>query len=124
MIAIFMYFLFPHWVPATWRSRRRTSSGKNRPSGKVPTMRGPAADLPVLAVCFYERMLPARFRLKMADSQNSPVAYIKAESAQSGAVSQRRMRLPSVQIFSPASAACRISSGSKPPSGPVRIAAV
>ena len=56
--------------------------------------------------------------------QNSPTAYINADSAHSGAVSQRRMRLPSVQIAKPASAACVISSGSKPPSGPVRSAAV
>lgn len=37
--------------------------------------------------------------------QNSPAAYIRAERAQSGAVSQRRIRLPRVQITKPASSA-------------------
>ena len=36
---IFMYFLFPHWVPATWRSRAQTSIRAELPSGKLPTTR-------------------------------------------------------------------------------------
>ena len=36
---IFMYFLLPHWVPATWRSRAQTSMRAELPSGKVPTTR-------------------------------------------------------------------------------------
>ena len=34
-----MYFLLPHWVPATWRSRAQTSMRAELPSGKVPTTR-------------------------------------------------------------------------------------
>ena len=36
---IFMYFLLPHWVPATWRSRAQTSMRAELPSGKLPTTR-------------------------------------------------------------------------------------
>ena len=36
---IFMYFLLPHWVPATWRRRAQTSIRAELPSGKVPTTR-------------------------------------------------------------------------------------
>ena len=36
---MFMYFLFPHWVPATWRRRAQTSIRAELPSGKVPTTR-------------------------------------------------------------------------------------
>ena len=38
----FMYFLLPHWVPATWRSRAQTSMRAELPSGTSA-----AADLPV-----------------------------------------------------------------------------
>ena len=34
-----MYFLLPHWVPATWRSRAQTSIRAEFPSGNVPTAR-------------------------------------------------------------------------------------
>ena len=34
-----MYFLLPHWVPATWRRRAQTSIRAELPSGKVPTTR-------------------------------------------------------------------------------------
>ena len=34
---MFMYFLLPHWVPATWRSRAQTSINAEFPSGKAPT---------------------------------------------------------------------------------------
>ena len=34
-----MYFLLPHWVPATWRSRAQTSIRAELPSGKLPTTR-------------------------------------------------------------------------------------
>ena len=44
---IFMYFLLPHWVPATWRSRAQTSMRAELPSGKLPTTRVAASDLPV-----------------------------------------------------------------------------
>ena len=36
---MFMYFLLPHWVPATWRSRAQTSIRAEFPSGNVPTTR-------------------------------------------------------------------------------------
>ena len=36
---IFMYFLLPHWVPATWRSLAQTSIRAEFPSGNVPTTR-------------------------------------------------------------------------------------
>ena len=36
---MFMYFLQPHWVPATWRSRAQTSIRAELPSGNVPTTR-------------------------------------------------------------------------------------
>ena len=36
---IFMYFLLPHWVPATWRSRAQTSIRAELPSGNAPTTR-------------------------------------------------------------------------------------
>ena len=36
---IFMYFLLPHCVPATWRSRAQTSMRAELPSGKQPTTR-------------------------------------------------------------------------------------
>ena len=36
---MFMYFLFPHWVPATCRSRAQTSMRAELPSGKLPTTR-------------------------------------------------------------------------------------
>ena len=36
---MFMYFLLPHWVPATWRSRAQTSIKAEFPSGNVPTTR-------------------------------------------------------------------------------------
>ena len=36
---MFMYFLLPHWVPATWRSRAQTSIRAELPSGNVPTTR-------------------------------------------------------------------------------------
>ena len=36
---IFMYFLLPHWVPATWRSLAQTSIRAELPSGKLPTTR-------------------------------------------------------------------------------------
>ena len=36
---MFMYFLLPHWVPATWRSLAQTSIRAELPSGKVPTTR-------------------------------------------------------------------------------------
>ena len=36
---IFMYFLLPHWEPATWRSRAQTSIRAELPSGKLPTTR-------------------------------------------------------------------------------------
>ena len=36
---IFMYFLQPHWVPATWRSLAQTSFRAELPSGNVPTTR-------------------------------------------------------------------------------------
>ena len=36
---LFMYFLLPHWVPATWRSRAQTSMRAELPSGKIPTTR-------------------------------------------------------------------------------------
>ena len=42
-----------------------------------------------------------------------------AVSAASGAVSQRKMRGPSPTATAPAAAACRASSGQKPPSLPV-----
>ena len=35
---MFMYFLLPHWVPATWRSRAQTSMRAELPSRKLPTM--------------------------------------------------------------------------------------
>ena len=38
-----MYFLQPHWVPATWRSRAQTSIRAELPSGNVPTTRVRAA---------------------------------------------------------------------------------
>ena len=62
--------------------------------------------------------------LTLAFAQNSPAAYISADRAHSGAVSQRRMRLPSVQICRPALCACSTSLRSRPPSGPVSRAAV
>ena len=34
---MFIYFLLPHWVPATWRRRAQTSIRAELPSGKVPT---------------------------------------------------------------------------------------
>ena len=34
-----MYFLQPHWVPATWRSFAQTSIRAELPSGNVPTTR-------------------------------------------------------------------------------------
>ena len=34
-----MYFLLPHWVPATWRSLAQTSIRAEFPSGNVPTTR-------------------------------------------------------------------------------------
>ena len=40
---IFIYFLLPHWVPATWRSLAQTSIRAELPSGKLPT----TANLPV-----------------------------------------------------------------------------
>ena len=40
---MFMYFLQPHWVPATWRSRAQTSIRAELPSGNVPTTRVRAA---------------------------------------------------------------------------------
>ncbi len=33
---MFMYFLLPHWVPATWRSRAQTNIRAELPSGKLP----------------------------------------------------------------------------------------
>ena len=36
---MFMYFLLPHWVPATWRSRAQTNIRAELPSGKLPTTR-------------------------------------------------------------------------------------
>ena len=36
---MFMYFLQPHWVPATWRSLAQTSISAEFPSGKAPTTR-------------------------------------------------------------------------------------
>ena len=36
---MFMYFLLPHWVPATWRSRAQTSIRAELPSGNAPTTR-------------------------------------------------------------------------------------
>ena len=36
---MFMYFLLPHWVPATWRNRAQTSMRAEFPSGKLPTTR-------------------------------------------------------------------------------------
>ena len=36
---MFMCFLFPHWVPATWRRRAQTSIRAELPSGNVPTTR-------------------------------------------------------------------------------------
>ena len=36
---IFMYFLLPHWVHATWRSLAQTSIRAEFPSGNVPTTR-------------------------------------------------------------------------------------
>ena len=36
---MFMYFLLPHWVPATWRSLAQTSIRAELPSGNVPTTR-------------------------------------------------------------------------------------
>lgn len=43
----FMHFLFPHWVPATWRSLAQTSMRTELPSGKQPTAQGTAAYFPV-----------------------------------------------------------------------------
>ena len=51
--------------------------------------------------------------------QNSPASYITADRAHSGAVSQRRMRLPRVQTAKPIFRASATSCSSKPPSGPV-----
>lgn len=36
---IFIYFLLPHWMPATWRRRVQTSIKAEFPSGKLPTTR-------------------------------------------------------------------------------------
>ena len=36
---MFMYFLLPHWVPATWRSRAQPSIRAELPLGNVPTTR-------------------------------------------------------------------------------------
>ena len=36
---MFMYFLLPYWVPATWRNRAQTSMRAEFPSGKLPTTR-------------------------------------------------------------------------------------
>ena len=36
---MFMYFLLPHWVPATWRSLAQTIIRAEFPSGNVPTTR-------------------------------------------------------------------------------------
>ena len=36
---MFMYFLQPYWVPATWRSLAQTSIKAEFPSGNVPTTR-------------------------------------------------------------------------------------
>ena len=36
---MFMYFLLPHWVPATWRNRAQTSIRVALPSGKQHTTR-------------------------------------------------------------------------------------
>ena len=36
---MFMYFLFPHWVPATWRNLAETSIRAELSSGKLPTTR-------------------------------------------------------------------------------------
>lgn len=39
MCFMFMYFLLPYWVPATWRNRAQTSMRAEFPSGKLPTTR-------------------------------------------------------------------------------------
>ena len=39
VLDMFMYFLQPHWVPATWRSRAQASIRAELPSGNVPTTR-------------------------------------------------------------------------------------
>ena len=36
---MFMYFLSPHWGPATWRSRAQTSIRAELPSGKLSATR-------------------------------------------------------------------------------------
>ena len=36
---VFMYFLLPHWAPATWRSRAHAGMRAELPSGKAPTTR-------------------------------------------------------------------------------------
>ena len=36
---IFMYFLLPYWVPATWRGRAQASIRAALPSGKLPATR-------------------------------------------------------------------------------------
>ena len=36
---MFMYFLFPRWVPATWRSQAQTSIRAEFPPRKLPTSR-------------------------------------------------------------------------------------
>ena len=52
-----------------------------------------------------------------------PVSSISAVSAVTGAVSQRRMRGPMEHSGTPSFAAMSASKGSKPPSGPVMMAA-
>ena len=46
------------------------------------------------------------FSQSQLKNQNSPESYIMADSAHSGAVSQRRIRLPKVHTATPASCAC------------------
>ena len=36
---MFLYFLLPHWLPATWRNQAQTSIRAEFPSGKLPTAR-------------------------------------------------------------------------------------
>ena len=53
-----MYFLLPHWVPATWRSLAQTSMRAELPSGKQPTTLVLQADFDLLEVLTKWKRMP------------------------------------------------------------------
>ena len=93
---MFMYFLHPHWVPATWRSRAHTNINAEFPPGNSPTLwfcaESHGSD--TQSHCWYESSsrAPRGSRSRSAFLQYQPLPFLLPPEA-SWISTQQRLQL-------------------------------